>query len=142
VVQANTASREQEARRAREIIDEEIEKFSARLESRQVTPTIVSLQEHLENIRQAEIDRARGRLGRLTAEQELAIEALTRGIINKVLHTPVAALKSAAREARGTTFIDVVHKIFNLPADEANKNPEKSTAAREEEERAAASLRK
>jgi len=36
-------------------------------------PTIVSLQEHLETVRQAEIDRVRGRLGALTPEQELAV---------------------------------------------------------------------
>ena len=42
--------------------------------------TAVSLQKHLESIRQGEIDRVRGRLGRLSPEQEIAIESLTRGI--------------------------------------------------------------
>jgi glutamyl-tRNA reductase len=74
----------------------------------------VSLQDHLETIRQAEIDRVRGRMGRLTPEQEMAVEALTRGIINKVMHTPIATLKTAARESEATTLLDVVRRLFNL----------------------------
>ena len=54
--------------------------------------------DHLETIRQAEIDRVRGRLGALSPDQELAVEALTRGIINKIMHTPISALKTAARD--------------------------------------------
>jgi glutamyl-tRNA reductase len=84
-------------------------------------PTIVSLQDHLETIRQAEIDRVRGRMGTLTPEQELAVEAMTRGIINKVMHTPVTTLKTAAREAEATTLIDVVRRLFNLH--EKEKSP-------------------
>ncbi len=77
-------------------------------------PTIVSLQEHLENVRQAEIDRVRGRLGTLSSEQEMAIETLTRGIINKIMHTPITTLKTAARESEATTVVELVRRIFNL----------------------------
>jgi glutamyl-tRNA reductase len=117
VVTANLAGRTRESEHAREIIESELDRFLARLHTREVAPTIVSLQEHLETIRQAEVDRARGRLGTLTPEQELAVEALTRGIINKVLHTPIAALKSAARDAQATSMIELVHRIFNLELD-------------------------
>ena len=75
----------------------------------------MSLQEHLETVRQAEIDRVRGRLGTLTPEQEMAVEALSRGIINKIMHTPITTLKSAARESsESTTVVDLVRKLFNL----------------------------
>jgi glutamyl-tRNA reductase len=53
-------------------------------------------------------------MGPLTPEQERAVEALTRGIINKVMHTPITTLKTAAREAEATTVIDVVRRLFNL----------------------------
>ena len=79
-----------------------------------MVPTIVSLHDHLETIRQAEIDRVRGRLGSLTPEQEMALETLTRGIVNKVLHTPISALKTAARDPQATTLIELVRKLFNL----------------------------
>ena len=69
---------------------------------------------HLETIRQAEIDRVRGRLGPLTPEQEIAVEALTRGIVNKIMHTPISTLKTAARESEATTVVDLVRRLFNL----------------------------
>jgi len=56
----------------------------------------------------------RGRLGPLSPEQELAVEALTRGIINKIMHTPISALKTAAREPEATTVIELIRKLFNL----------------------------
>ena len=113
-VSAHVADRRKEAERAEVIIAEEVERFEARLQTLDVVPTIVSLQEHLETIRQAEINRVRGRLGDLSREQEIAVEALTRGIINKVMHTPVTELKSAAREQDATTLADVVKRLFNL----------------------------
>ena len=56
----------------------------------------------------------RGRLGPLSADQELAIETLTRGIVNKIMHTPISTLKTAAREPESTTVIDLVRRLFNL----------------------------
>ena len=109
------SDRRVEADRAEAIVQLEVDKFQARLQTLDVVPTIVSLQEHLETVRQAEIDRVRGRLGTLTPEQELAVEALSRGIINKIMHTPITTLKSAARESsESTTVIDLVRKLFNL----------------------------
>ncbi|MGA7888235.1 MAG: glutamyl-tRNA reductase [Candidatus Sulfotelmatobacter sp.] len=113
-VSTHVADRRHEAELAEAIITSEIERFEARLHTLDVVPTIVSLQLHLETIRQAEIDRVRGRMGVLTPEQEMAVEALTRGIINKVMHTPITTLKTAAREAEATTVIDVVRRLFNL----------------------------
>jgi glutamyl-tRNA reductase len=53
-------------------------------------------------------------MGQLTPEQEMAVEALTRGIINKVMHTPITTLKTAAKESEATTVVDVVRRLFNL----------------------------
>lgn len=114
VVSANMANRGREAERALAIIESELDRFIARMQSQDVAPTIVSLQEHLENIRQAEMERVRGRLGALTPEQESAIEAMTRGIMNKVLHNPITALKSAARAPEAASVIDHVRRMFNL----------------------------
>src|SRR5206468_13101783 len=113
-VASHVADRRKEAELAEAIITSEVERFEARLQTLDVVPTIVSLQDHLETIRQAEIDRVRGRMGQLTPEQEIAIEALTRGIINKVMHTPITTLKSAAKESEATTVVDVVKRLFNL----------------------------
>jgi glutamyl-tRNA reductase len=113
------ADRVEEARHAEALIDQEVERFVARLQAADVVPTIVSLQEHLETIRQAEIDRVRGRLGELSPEQEMAVDALSRGIINKIMHTPIMTLKTAARSGdKATTVVDVVRRLFNLHEDE------------------------
>ncbi|MGH9556952.1 MAG: glutamyl-tRNA reductase [Terriglobales bacterium] len=114
VVEAHVDDRRREAERAAVIVDTEVERFAARMSSLKVVPTIVSLQEHLETIRQAEVDRTRGRLGPLTQDQELAIEAMTHGIINKVLHTPMVTLKTAAAEAEVTTLLEVIRRLFQL----------------------------
>ena len=125
VVSENTADRRREAARAEAIIEEEVRRFDERRQTLEVVPTIISLQEHLEDIRQAEIDKVRGRLGALTAEQERAIEALTKGIVNKVLHAPVTELKSAAKTRSYTTLVELVRKLFSLeerePAEAENE---------------------
>jgi glutamyl-tRNA reductase len=126
-VATHVADRRKEAEHAEDIVNSEVQKFHARLQTLDVVPTIVSLQDHLETIRQAEIDRVRGRLGTLSPDQEMAVEALTRGIINKVMHTPISALKTAAREPEATTVVDLVRRLFNLQekkaaADRGGKN--------------------
>jgi glutamyl-tRNA reductase len=127
VVSSHMSDRKREAQKAEDIIAVEVDRFLAQLRTVDVVPTIVSLQEHLETIRQAEIDRVRGRLGELNAEQELAVEAMTKGIINKIMHTPITALKTAAREQEGTTVIDLVRRLFNLQQKE-REHEEKPTA--------------
>jgi len=114
VVQSHMSDRKEEAAHAEAIVNAEVEKFEERLRTLDVVPTIVSLQEHLETVRQAEIDRLRGRLGELSPEQEMAVDALTKGIINKIMHTPITTLKTAAKEPESTTVIELVRRIFNL----------------------------
>jgi glutamyl-tRNA reductase len=134
-VSSHVADRSKEAELAEAIIASEVEKFETRFEARQhtldIVPTIVSLQDHLETIRQAEIDRVRGRMGKLTPEQEMAVEALTRGIINKVMHTPITTLKTAAKESEATTIVDVVRRLFNLH--EKEKEAGRQQAAKKDE---------
>ena len=120
-VSSHVADRKKEAEKAEAIVNTEVEKFHARLQTLDVVPTIVSLQDHLETIRQAEIDRVRGRLGQLTPEQEMAVETLSRGIINKIMHTPISTLKSAARDPESTTIVDLVRRLFNLQEKDKNK---------------------
>jgi glutamyl-tRNA reductase len=129
-VSSHVADRKKEAERAADIIESEVLRFQARLQALDVVPTIVSLQDHLETIRQAEIDRVRGRLGSLSPEQELAIDTLTHGIVNKIMHTPISTLKTAARESEATTVVDIVRRLFNLQENEKDKKTTQSGAPR------------
>lgn len=134
VIAGHVSARSGEARRAEQIIEAEVRRFQDRIHTLDVVPMIVSLQDHLENIRQAEIDKVRGRLGKLTTEQELAIDALSKGIVNKVLHTPITALKSAARDSQkqpgrpgdAGTLIELVRRIFNLQQEPQKVGKERS----------------
>src|SRR5436309_1715566 len=121
-VSTHVADRRREAERAEAIVQSEVERFQARVQTLDVVPTIVSLHDHLETIRQAEIDRVRARLGPLSPEQEMAVETLTRGIVNKIMHTPISTLKTAAREPEATTVIDVVRRLFNLEEKKAARS--------------------
>jgi glutamyl-tRNA reductase len=132
VVASHLGDRKREAQRAEEMIADEVIKFQAKLQTADVVPTIVSLQEHLETIRTAEIDRVRGRLGEMSPEQELAVEALTRGIVNKIMHTPITTLKSAAKDPEATTVIDIVRRIFNLRAQEKSDEVNEAAAGKKE----------
>jgi glutamyl-tRNA reductase len=58
----------------------------------------VEVQGTAEELRQAELHRARHLLGSLTQEQQAAVELMTRGLMSKFLHLPLQALKSAARD--------------------------------------------
>ncbi|MGA2600497.1 MAG: glutamyl-tRNA reductase [Bryobacteraceae bacterium] len=114
VVENNVEARKHEAEEAEEIITEEVERMLSRLKTRDVVPTIVGLQEQLENLRTAEIARMRGKFGSLTREQDEALEALTRGIINKIAHGPISELRKQASQAEGNHYITVIRKVFRL----------------------------
>ena len=114
VASDNAGERKKEAERAEKIIELEVDRFASRMKSLAVVPTILSLQEYCETIRQAEVDRIRGRMGTITPEQEAAIEAMTRGIINKLLHTPITTLKSSTDHPEAATIHEMIRKLFNL----------------------------
>jgi glutamyl-tRNA reductase len=130
----NTAERKREAQRAEQIVELEVDRFAVRMKSLHVVPTILSLQEYCETIRQAEIDRIRGRLGTITPEQEAAIEAMTRGIINKLLHMPITTLKSTAAGPEAAEVHDVIRRIFNLNRNSKAEDLRKESPEKKETE--------
>jgi glutamyl-tRNA reductase len=115
VVDQNLKGRIRVAQDAEDIIQEEVQRMVARLKSREVAPVIVSLQEKLEGMRKGEIDRIRTKLGTLTPQQEEAIEALTRGLVNKMAHGPIAELRKSSEDPR---VMDTIRRLFKLGGDE------------------------
>jgi len=81
-----------------------------------VAPAIVSLQARGEELRQAELQRVRARLGSLTPEQAAAVESLSRGLVAKFLHPPMQALKQAAR-AGDMGRIDAIRQTYGVPGE-------------------------
>jgi glutamyl-tRNA reductase len=96
-----------------------------------VAPAIVALQRQAEEIRQAELRRVQVRLGSLSAEQIAAVEALTRGLVNKFLHPPMQALKQAAREGNSAR-LDALCEAWSVSAsavDEAEPKGQTATTS-------------
>jgi glutamyl-tRNA reductase len=114
VVEANRKQRKREAVRAEEIVRREVQKMMRRLASNDVVPTIKALERRLEQIRQSEMERFGSRLGGMTPDQREAVDALLRGIINKILHGPITELKSRAGEPEQGTLVQLIRKIFGV----------------------------
>jgi glutamyl-tRNA reductase len=114
VVETNVGERKKRAEQAEKIVAEEVGRMLSRLRAREVVPTITSLQDQLEQLRLAEVARVRGRLGALTPLQEEAIEALTRGLINKIAHGPISELRRQAGQPEGIQLIDAIRRLFRL----------------------------
>jgi glutamyl-tRNA reductase len=114
VVNSNLRERAKEADNAEKMVAEEVERMMARLKVAEVTPTIVGLQEQLEQIRLGELEKVKRRMGSLTPQQEEALEALTRGIINKVAHGPISELRLQAGKPDGAHVIAAIRKAFHL----------------------------
>jgi glutamyl-tRNA reductase len=74
----------------------------------------VKLQDELERMRATEVARMRTKLGALTPEQELAIEALTKSMINKIAHGPISEIRRQASQPDGHYIINAVRKVFRL----------------------------
>jgi len=98
VAAAHLADRSRESAEAEKIVTAEVEKYHQHLERREVVPAIVALQENAEAVRQLELARAAKRLGSLTAEQQAAVEALTRSLTAKLLHPQIVDLRKKSEE--------------------------------------------
>ena len=88
--------------------------MARRLASRDVVPTIVALEERLNAIRESEMERFRRRLSTLAPEQQEAVDALTRGIQNKILRGPITELKSGAGRPEHRALVELIRKIFGV----------------------------
>ncbi|MDQ2901810.1 MAG: glutamyl-tRNA reductase, partial [Acidobacteriota bacterium] len=114
VVNANLRERMKEAESAEAIVAQEVERMVGRLRVQEIAPTIVSLQEQLEEIRAGEVARTMRKLGPLTLEQREAIDALTRSIVNKIAHGPISELRKQASEPEGVQIIETIRRVFHL----------------------------
>jgi glutamyl-tRNA reductase len=116
VAAAHLAERSRQAGDAETLIAGEVERFHQRQRTVNAAPAIVALQKQAEETRQAELKRLQSRLEGLTTEQQAAVDALTRGIVNKLLHPPMQALKQAAREDN-QVGIDALCAAWQLEVD-------------------------
>jgi glutamyl-tRNA reductase len=113
VATANLRERKKESAAAETIVEQEVQDFIEWRRSLEVVPLLVELRKRADEIRRAEIEKARGRLGPLTPEQEKALEAATTAIVNKLLHAPTVRLKQLAGHGEAD-HVGIVRRLFDL----------------------------
>jgi glutamyl-tRNA reductase len=94
ISQESIRAREREVAAVDAVIEGELRRFVAWWRTLSVVPTLRALQHRAEVIRQYELERTLPRLGSLTKDERRRLEAMTRAIVNKLLHPPIASLKS------------------------------------------------
>ena len=113
VAVSNLSSRAKEALDAEAIIRAEVERYAKRMQSLDGVPSIVALQQSLEEVRQIELRRMAPRFANLSAEQLQAVEQVTRALVNKMQHAPIQAIKRAAQEGDRETLA-MIQTVFDL----------------------------
>jgi len=124
IVQENLARRTAELSRAEAIVEEEVAKFVAWMQSREIVPTVVALRQRFEAIRQAELARLEPKLTGLPPEARHRVEEITRLIVEKLLLTPTEQLKSVSDEAMIVAYADALNRLFSLPSDKPASEPD------------------
>ncbi len=97
----DAVTRHAERAQAEALAIDEADRLAEWLRHRAISPAITELRTYAETIRRGELRRSAARLRDLTPEQVAAVDALTAGIVNKLMHGPTVALRDAATASRG-----------------------------------------
>lgn len=108
------SNRELEAENVRAIVREEVENFGVESTARQAAPLVASMRGAAEAVRVGELERYALRLADLDDAERKAVEALTKAIVNKLLHEPSVRLKSQAGTPQGDRNAAAVRDLFDL----------------------------
>jgi len=113
LAEANARERQGEAERAEAIVAAEQQRFEGWLGALAAVPTIRALRARAEEIRRAELER--GLVGvTLDPESAAAVEAVTRGIVNKLLHAPLSRLREELEGEAGLAHLEAARTLFAL----------------------------
>ncbi len=114
IVNENLARRGAELQRAESIVLDEVNRFSAWMQSREVVPTVVALRQRFESIRRSELTRLESKLAGLPPDARARVDDITRLIVEKLLLTPTEQLKSLSDETLAVTYSDALNRLFGL----------------------------
>jgi glutamyl-tRNA reductase len=128
VAATNAEQRRREVDLAEAIVRDEQQRFDGWMAALRAVPTIKHLRARAEAVRRAELERA-GRKLELNDEQRDGVEALTRAIVNKLLHAPVSRLRAGGEEEEGLAYLEAARVLFALddadaPGAEADDDPD------------------
>ncbi len=106
--------RHAEVERVREIVADEVERFAVEATALQAAPLVAGLRERAEEIRQTELTRHGKQLAHLDDASRELVEAITRGLVAKLLHEPSVRLRNQAGSPRGERNAAAVADLFDL----------------------------
>jgi len=112
--EAGMRERRREVDAVAHIVDDEVARYVAQSTAREVAPLVAALHDRADAVRVAELERQRARLADLTAAERAAVEAVTRGIVAKLVHSPTVRLKDASGTARGERLAESLRDLFDL----------------------------
>jgi glutamyl-tRNA reductase len=119
--EANLEARRREVEAVEAIVTDESQRFDAWLATHSVTPTIAALRSRAEETRRAEVERTLARMDHLSDADRRRIEAMTRSLVNRLMHEPVTRL----REGGNPAHVEALHELFGL--DDANAAPQRQS---------------
>jgi len=111
----NRMQREAEIESAMEIIEAEVKRFIAWWQAIEVKPIISSLVEKAEDIRQRQLSMTLKKLRQLSPEEQERLDAMTKAIVQKILHDPIQCLKNDVHSRED--YIALVKELFRLDRD-------------------------
>ena len=115
VVARNQEARQAIAREAEHLLHDEAQQFLDWWDSLEAVPTINQLRSSMETIRTEELQKALSRMGPdFSARERKVVEALSKGIINKILHTPVTQLRASQARSERQQALRTVERLFDL----------------------------
>lgn len=117
-----------EVRRAEALVDRAVDEFGGWLRARRAVPAIRALQERAEEVRQAELERALRRLGHLSERDREVVRALSAGIVGKLLHQPIVALREGSENGHHDEVAQALFDLFGIEPPAGNP-PERHDAA-------------
>jgi glutamyl-tRNA reductase len=79
-----------------------------------LTALLTQLRERMHAIGDEELKRTLGKLNGLSETQKQEVQELSRRIVNKVLHPPTEALRSAGIDTTSRTLSELIRKLFGL----------------------------
>jgi len=109
-----SSAEEDAVAQAREIVSEEVRRFVARRRGDELAPLIRALRRRGDAVLQGELERHAGRLHDLTPDERAAVEAIARGIVAKLLHDPIVALKERSEPGSGRTHAKLLAELLGL----------------------------
>jgi glutamyl-tRNA reductase len=114
MVDENMKNRRREALKAEAIVEEEVAHYTDWLKELEAVPTIVSLRSKAEGIVRMEMGKAQSWLWNLESTDREKVEVLVNGIVNKILHAPVAVMKEESAEFNSQDIVAAARQLFRL----------------------------